>query len=362
MNAEEVKKQVQGRWVHILAILAPHLKQALDRPGRHVPCPVHGGKDGFRTFRDVEATGGSICNTCGVFADGFATLMWANKWDFTTALRAVEGLLGVGESRVAANTPAASAPREQNSADAADRLRQALNRVWRESVPVTDRRAEPARLYLASRGLAGMTLPSEVIRFHPSLPYYEERKEIGRFPALVAMVTSATGQPVTVHRTYLVKDGTKAPVESPKKLMPYPKDRKIVGGAIRLALPGNVLAVAEGLETALAVIKGAGMPTWCAVNASLMERLDVPRGVKRVIVFADKDRASAQHPGGHGQESAKKLVQRLWASGVMASFVVPEGEIPLGQKSLDWADVLQKDGMAGFLAMLSKETFARRAA
>jgi phage/plasmid primase-like uncharacterized protein len=361
MKAEEVKMMAAGRWIDILAAIAPQLKPALERPGRHGPCPVHGGKDGFRVFRDVADTGGSICNTCGVFADGFATLMWSNKWDFLSALNAVEEFLGGGARIVPAPKPVA-APREQPSTSDDDKLRRALNRMWKEAVPVTDRQAEPVRLYLASRGLAGMTLPSEVIRFHPSLSYYEDGKEIGRFPALVAMVVNKEGRPVTIHRTFLTKDGQKAPVESPKKLMPYPKDRKIVGGAIRLAQPGNVLAVAEGLETALAVMKGAGLPTWCAVNASLMERLDVPRGVRRVIVFADKDRPTEQHPEGHGQEAAKALAQRLWASGVAASTIIPDGEIPPGQKSLDWADVLQKDGKAGFLAMLSRETFVRRAA
>ena len=95
MKAEEVRTLAQGRWEEILAAIAPQLVPALDRKGRHVPCPVHGGRDGYRVFRDVEETVGSVCNTCGVFSIGFATLVWANDWDFKTAYRAVAEYLRV---------------------------------------------------------------------------------------------------------------------------------------------------------------------------------------------------------------------------------------------------------------------------
>jgi len=168
---------------------------------------------------------------------------------------------------------------------------------------------------------------------------------------------------VTIHRTYLTQDGKKAPVDSPKKLMSYPKDRKIIGGAIRLVDPGPVLAIAEGLETALAVLEGTGLPVWCAVNALLLENFVPPPGVERVVVFADKDRPTDQHPSGHGQEAAKRLVQRLWEMGIKASAIVPAGSIPPGQKSLDWLDILNRDGKAGFPTLMSiDQRTVRRAA
>ncbi|MDR9171955.1 DUF7146 domain-containing protein [Burkholderia multivorans] len=227
-----------------------------------------------------------------------------------------------------------------------EKLRQSLNRVWNESVRILDRDAEPARLYLARRGIS--IPPPEALRFHPSLAYYDGDKRIGEYPAIIAMVSGTQGNPVTIHRTYLTQDGKKAPVESPKKLMSYPKDRKIIGGAIRLVDPGPVLAVAEGLETALAVLEGTGLPVWCAVNALLLENFVPPAGVNRVIVFADKDRPTEQHPKGHGQEAAKQLVQRLWKMGIKASAIVPAGDIPPGEKSLDWADILARLGRGGF--------------
>ena len=59
---QELRDQAQGRWSHILASLAPELESALDKAPRHVPCPVHGGKDGFRLYRDYEDNGGAVCN------------------------------------------------------------------------------------------------------------------------------------------------------------------------------------------------------------------------------------------------------------------------------------------------------------
>jgi hypothetical protein len=360
MKAEEVRPLAIGRWEEILSALAPQLTPALDRKGRHVPCPVHGGKDGYRVFKDVQSTGGSVCNTCGVFADGFATLMWANGWDFMTALNAVAEYLNICHVSVTPPRRQQKSSSKLDNDEENDEKRQALNRVWNESIAILDRDAEPARLYLARRGIS-IPLP-ETLRFHPSLAYYDGNKKTGEYPAIVAMVSGAEGNPVTIHRTYLTKDGKKAPVESPKKLMSYPKDRKIIGGAIRLVDPGPVLAVAEGLETALAVMEGTGLPVWCAVNALLLEHFVPPPGVERVVVFADKDRSTEQHPRGHGQEAARRLVQRLWEMGIKASAIVPAGEIPAGQKSLDWLDILNRDGLAGFPTVQSIEAQMRRVA
>jgi hypothetical protein len=109
-------------------------------------------------------------------------------------------------------------------------------------------------------------------------------------------------------------------------------------------------------------MEGTKMPVWCAVNAYLLENFYPPPGVSQILVFADKDRPSAQHPSGHGQESARRLVQRLWERGIKASAIVPAGEIPAGQRSLDWLDILNRDGKAGFPSLQSVEHAMRRVA
>jgi len=359
---DEVMRYANGCWDSILAALAPQLQPALEKGGRrHVPCPVHGGKDGFRVFQDVADTGGCVCNTCGVRSDGIATLMWVNGWRYSSTVKAVAEYLRVGNASVKpARRPPPAPKKKADTAEDDERMRQNLNRVWNATIPISDRDAEPARLYLARRGIS--IRPPETLRFHPDLGYYEDGKLIGSFPAITAMAHGPDNTPVTIYRLYLTADGHKAPVESPKKLMSHPESRVLTGGAIRLIEASTVLAVAEGPETALAVLEGTDLPVWCAINAYLLENFVPPSGVQQVVIFADKDRSTKQHPKGHGQEAAKALVQRLWAMDIKASAIVPPGEIPTDQKSLDWLDILNRYGKAGFPTLQSVEDAKRRAA
>lgn len=358
IDADEVKRAARGRWEQILTALAPQLTPAFERPGRHVPCPVHGGTDGFRLLKDADDSGGSVCNTCGVHSDGFSTLMWVTGRGFREILESVAEQLRVGSSNP---LPARWVQRNEKTPEEDDKkARQSLNRVWTESISIAHRDAEPARLYLARRGIS--IRQPETLRFHPSLGYYDGKKIVGRFGVMVAMVVDQDGEPVTIHRTYLTPDGFKAAVTSPKKLMHHPSLRKLTGGAIRLVEAGPVLAVTEGLETALAVTEGTGLPVWPCVNAHLLEHFTPPDEVSQVLVFADKDRPSAQHPKGHGQAVAKQLVQRLWKMDKKASAIVPAGEIQAGQKSLDWLDILNRDGKAGFPSLQSVQRLLRRTA
>ena len=256
IEAREVRERAAGRWTDMLAVLAPALGLALSRPGRHVPCPVHGGTDGLRLFRDVDDTGGGVCNTCGIFPDGFALLMWVNRWSFPEALQAVAHELGMTDGREP-ESRRVHAPHPQSPERDRESVIEALNRVWQHSLDPADRREAPLRSYLSRRGLSGVRLDGGVVRFHPALGYWQcndrdETELVARYPAMVALVTGADGAPVTVHRTYLIPDGHKAPVPDPKKLMGYPGGR-LVGGAIRLFAPGPTLGIAEGIETALAV-------------------------------------------------------------------------------------------------------------
>ena len=124
MEAKELKLLAAGRWASIVTSLAPHLGQAVERTPNHVPCPVHGGIDGFRLFRDFDATGGGVCNTCGIHHDGYTLLMWANGWDFLTTHRAIHDmLLGSGE-KYYAPLPAKKVcvKKEENRQDIRDSL------------------------------------------------------------------------------------------------------------------------------------------------------------------------------------------------------------------------------------------------
>ena len=72
---------------------------------------------------------------------------------------------------------------------------------------------------------------------------------------MVALVTRGEDdKSLAIHRTFLARDGAgKAPV-NPQKMMLGP----CRGGAVRLAAPGEVLMVGEGIETCFAAMQATG--------------------------------------------------------------------------------------------------------
>ena len=136
--------------------------------------------------------------------------------------------------------------------------------------------------YLGSRGLQ-LPLPS-TLRFHTGLKHPSG----GIWPAMVALVAHGVdGVPLALHRTFFSRDGlSKAPVE-PQKMMLGP----CRGGAVRLADPGNMLMVGEGIETCLTAMMASGHPVWAALSTSGLRALDLPENVLDVVVLADGDDA-----------------------------------------------------------------------
>lgn len=306
MQRPDVREAATGRWPGILAALgvdAAHLT------GKHTACPVCGGKDRFR-FDDKAGRGTYFCSHCGA-GDGFTLLQNLKGWQFRDAAREVEQIVGT--------VPAGKlAPVFDDEAKI-----KALNRLWSGSAPLHE--GDEAMNYLAGRGLH-VDLPTPSLRLHPGLAYRDGGELLGRFPALVALVTGPDGKGVTLHRTYL-QDGRKAPVPSPRKLMP---GKPIKGAAIRLHSDGDVLGVAEGIETALAARQLFNIPVWSCISAAGIESFIPPKEVRTVVVCGDNDES------GTGQAAAWVLAKRLIAAGIAVDVQIP------GQPDSDFNDVLLK--------------------
>ena len=343
LESGPVREAARGRWMPVLAGLCPELEPALAKPGRHVGCPVHGGHDGFRLFRDVGISGGGICNTCGASHDGFSLLQWLKGWSFPEALEAVDRALG-GTLPPHAGVRAGQAALPPSPSDSQTRER--LRKVWGESVDWRSQQARPLRDYLAYRGLDAGILSGVggAIRFHSGLRYYDDGKNlVGTFPALVALVCDGEGKPVTIQRIYLSAEGRKAPVAAPKKMMPIPSGRQVMGGAVRLGAQAGLaesIDLAEGVETALAVRQATGLAVWSAVSARLLSGFHPPQGTRLVRVWGDRDRQ------GVGEQAAIQLRGRLAAAGVAVEVLLPPELLPEAKKA-DWLDVLNRHGIQG---------------
>ena len=362
LESAPVRAAARGRWLMLLQALAPELDAALAKPGRHVSCPVHGGRDGFRLFKDVDTSGGGICNTCGASPDGFSLLQWLKGWNFPQALVAVDAALGgvarsgvgVTSGKPAIPVKALKAMPRKAASDDSQILRR-LEDTWAQSKHWQDALSKPLRDYLARRGLElGILEGLDAIRFHAGLPYLDEDGHyINTFPAMLARVSGTDGKLATLHRTYLTHEGLKAPVESPKKLMSVSAGRPVLGGAIRLGITGTVIDLAEGIETALAVRQAIRVPVWSAISATLMAGFEPPPGTLIVRIWCDLDRK------GVGVEAANKLAGHLTGKGIQAELMVPPESMLRDRKGIDWLDMLNESGPVAFPLPPQRQAVAR---
>jgi hypothetical protein len=191
----------------------------------------------------------------------------------------------------------------------------AARRLWEAS---RDARGSPVVRYLAGRGIT-MPAPSS-LRWVPRL-----RHPSGIYlPAMLAAIVDVAGELIGVHRTYLRPDGSgKAGVQRPKAMV-----GRAAGGAVRLAPPCETLTVAEGIETALAAMQAAAMPTWAALSTSGLVALVLPPMVRTIVILSDHDRS------GSGERAARAAAQRWLAEGRRVRLAMPP------EPGTDFNDVL----------------------
>lgn len=325
LDLKTIKSNATGRWGSIISTHAPSLEDAIKKQGKHVPCPMHGGTDGFRLHHDFATTGGGVCNTCGHFPDGFALLQKVNNLSFTEALKTVRSHLG--DYTYTPTTPSPQSNRSQNHKKNIDAI---LSQTIRINWPVAK--------YLQNRSLGALAgqVPKD-LKSIDQLPYWDNGKITESYPAMICPVRNLSGEIVTLHRTYLTAQGFKANVSSPKKLMPPITNGATSGCAVQLYKPADILALTEGVETALAVHLATDLPVWAAISASMLEKIQIPSNIKTVYIWADKDRS------GTGEKSANVLARRLIQQGLTVHILVPQQTIPDDCKSFDWLDAYKME-------------------
>ena len=350
----EIRGQASGRWLDILASLAPGMfEPAIQHLGRHVACPFHGGASDFRFlkygkpgFGNTAQVGVAMC-TCGVYHSGFAVLERANGWTFATALRQVDEWLNGTATHPVYRTATACLPRQVAADEEAARkagLDQMVHKLWSTGKPLDLQKTA----YYAVRGIRNEVVEeARDLRFLPSLGHFQEvageLTNIGSFPAILALLRNAAGQPVAVHRTWLSRDGKeKAPVAQAKKLT---RTAGVVGAAIRLyeVADSSVLGITEGIETAHAVRQLARdrywpelstLPVWACFAERNVRAFSIPPELlgqlTTIIVFADNDE------NGKGMEAAEAFKARMAS---LHPALLVDIRMPLGMGQ-DWNDVL----------------------
>jgi DNA primase len=238
-------------------------------------CPFH--KETTPSFHVSPRKGLFHCFGCSASGDIFVWLKRTENLDFHAAIARLR------------NTPPPAGPRFTSVIGSAEEIRskgtdlrkklEKARRIWNEAVPAQGTLVER---YLESRGLGGIMIPP-TIRYHPRLWNQETDTEI---PGMVAVVTDAKYQIIGIHRTYLHPDGRKkADVKIPKRMLGACRGSHVVLG---LPLCGR-LAIAEGIETSLSVIKARpDLGVWAALSLTNMDA-PVPNSITELILCADGD-------------------------------------------------------------------------
>ncbi|MEK8089907.1 DUF7146 domain-containing protein [Thermithiobacillus plumbiphilus] len=302
-------------------------------------CPFH-ADNRAGSFRIHLGSGAYDCFACGAKGgDLIAFHMHKHGLGFADALKDLSGT-------PVARTPAPRTETRPKPAESPEIRRGRYQQMMQAARPIEA--SDPAARYLHARGLRLPTFPV-VLRHAPALSYRHADDSKTFHPAMLAAVQGPDGGLVSIHRTYLIADGAKAPVPEPKKLMPAIAEGATRGAAIRLfPVQNGRLILAEGIETALALHQFTGWPAWACVSAPGLASVILPPHAREIIIGTDLDRSAA------GEEAARTLRERLRAQGRSVHILMPSkdhlarlaainGAIP---KTCDWADVLTMEGAA----------------
>ena len=183
---------------------------------------------------------------------------------------------------------------------------------WTSCRPIDD--ACAAGRYLARRGCMLPDCDPEESHLRWRLDVRHRTGHVG--PAIVAMVTDvATGEPISLHRTWITPDGSgKAEVDPARLLLKGHRS----DGVCRLWPDADVttgLVLGEGIETCLAAAAAGLTPVWATISAGNLARFQVLPGIEGLTILVDHDRPNPKTGRRAGIEAGRTLIERYAAAG-----------------------------------------------
>lgn len=328
---EVVKVQASNHWPEILTYFGID-KSFLS--GKHSPCPIHGGKDGFRFTN--ENKGSWVCATCteGKFKDGFELIALHHNISNTEAFKHVAQYLRLSDNSVL---------QKNNETQ--------LNRNIEEHRKRQTNDHDKDQKLLAKKKVS--SLHAEKILTHCTMrPHpYLERKGIN-LPVLVNNKTYQVTEKQMVYANALI-----VPIHDIHTLAQVISIQFINSDGTRGYIAGSstsdgihfikgddtlpYIGVTEGYSTGLSVFLATGASVLVACDANGMvskaERLKASFYGKQLVLFADNDINNV------GQKAAHEAALRT------NGFVITPPEHG------DWDDYRQKYGMDATKAEINRQ-------
>ena len=298
----EITEEYRGRWASILiteGIEAKHFT------GKHGPCIFCGGRDRARWVIDDEYY---WCNNCNPMTPIDLYMRW-------TGLSFKQSCEKIRNTKV--NYQKSEARRKPDPMILLKRIHSKLAKVQTGDVVDT---------YLNSRKIT--IRPPDVLT-GSKMPYYGGGKVAGVYDCVVSRITNVGGGLQSYHLVYLTALGEK--ISNAQAKIIITPIATITGCSVKIPYSGSgdsSLAIAEGIETAMAVSQDEGIQCWSGISANGMSSIIIPDSIKTVYIYSDNDSNYV------GQAAAYKLAARLKASGKEVKVFIPE------KMGTDWLDTI----------------------
>jgi phage/plasmid primase-like uncharacterized protein len=272
--------------VPLVDVIGRYVK--LTRRGREYIglCPFH--RDKTPSFTVPEGKGFYHCFGCGQHGDVFDFIMAIEGVHFTSARQRLAEIVGIPNAPIQGPDPVIIEACQRKEQEERRKRRACARAIWGDAI--SDCCRDLVRAYWRSRGLT--IEPPPTIR-SGRVWHCSERHTM---PAMIAAIQNAEGRLQGVHLTFLRPDGLgKAQIERPRLI-----HGEMIGGAVRLAPAGPKLGIAEGIENAATVQQETDLPSWAALSACNLNRLELPAAVQEVVIIADR--------GETGEGAARRAV------------------------------------------------------